>query len=195
MSALSIVGVSGSLSRPSRTSNLVSAVLDSVAQQREADVQLFDLFDLSTGFFSGGYYDKLPESHRQVIDDIENADLLVVGTPVYRGSYSGAFKHLFDLVRYDKLKGKPVILTATGGTPLHGLVTEHQLRPLFGFFGSLTLPTTIYALESDFENHALASDTIRQRIKLATEDALHALAPRRPLIVQKPAALAATANV
>lgn len=185
MSKLSIVGVSGSLSRPSRTSVLVSAVLDAVASQRDANIRLFDLYDLSEGFFGGGYYDKLPESHQQVIDEIEAADLLVVGTPVYRGSYSGAFKHLFDLVRYDRLKGKPVILTATGGTPLHGLMTEHQLRPLFGFFGALTLPTTVYALETDFTNYALSNPAIGQRVEAATAEALHTLAPRRPVIVQK----------
>ena len=80
-----------------------------------------------------------------MIDDIERADLLIVGTPVYRGSYTGAFKHVFDLVRHDRLRGTPVILTATGGSQMHGLVTEHQLRPLFGFFGALSLPTTVYA--------------------------------------------------
>lgn len=187
MSALSIVGVSGSLSRPSRTSALVSAVVDAVAIQREADVQLFDLYDLAEGFFSGGYYDKLPRSHQRVIEDIENADLLVVGTPVYRGSYSGAFKHVFDLIRYDKLKGTPVILTATGGTPLHGLMTEHQLRPLFGFFGALSLPTTVYALESDFTDYKLTNPAIRHRVEAAAADALHALAPRKPAVLQKSA--------
>lgn len=191
MSKLSIVGVSGSLSRPSRTSVLVSAVLDAVAKQSDADTQLFDLYDLSEGFFGGGTYDNLPGSHQRVIDEIESADLLIVGTPVYRGSYSGAFKHLFDLVRYDRLKGKPVILTATGGTPLHGLMTEHQLRPLFGFFGALTLPTTVYALETDFTNYALSNPAIQQRVDAVAAEALHTLAPRWPVVAQKQPAQAA----
>ena len=52
--------------------------------------------------------------------------------------YTGAFKHVFDLVRHDRLRGTPVILTATGGNLSHSLVTEHELRPLFGFFGALS---------------------------------------------------------
>lgn len=191
MSKLSIVGVSGSLSRPSRTSVLVSSVLEGVARQREATVKLFDLYELSTDFFGAGFYDKLPARHQQIIDDIEAADLLVVGTPVYRGSYSGAFKHLFDLVRHDRLKGKPIVLTATGGSQLHGLMTEHQLRPLFGFFGALTLPTTVYAVESDFTDYAVSNPAIRSRIEQATDEALHALAPRRPVIVPSSAAAVA----
>ena len=95
---------------------------------------------------------------------VETADVLVVGSPVYRASYSGALKHLFDLVHFESLIGKPVILAATGGTPLHGLMIDHQLRPLFGFFKTLTLPTSVYALESDFAAYAVSNPEIRKRI-------------------------------
>ena len=105
------------------------------------------------------------------------ADLIVVGTPVYRGSYTGAFKHVFDLVRHDRLRGTPVILTATGGNLSHSLVTEHELRPLFGFFGALTLSTTLYATESDFSNYALASDAMTERVALASKEAIEVLRP------------------
>ena len=123
-----------------------------------------------------------------MIDDIETADLLIVGTPVYRGSYTGAFKHVFDLVRHDRLRGTPVILTATGGSQMHGLVTEHQLRPLFGFFGALSLPTAVYATESDFENYMLVSNPVRQRVAAAASDAVRILAQRAHSIRSKAAA-------
>jgi FMN reductase len=178
MAKFSIIGVSGSLSRPSRTSALVAAVLDQVQERLDVHTQLFDLADISQGLFAAASFDRLSPPNRTIVEDIENADLLVVGTPVYRGSYSGAFKHLFDLVRHDRLRGKPVILTATGGSQLHGLVTEHQLRPLFGFFNALGLPTAIYATEADFANCLLANGAIRQRISAAVDEALHALKPR-----------------
>ncbi len=101
-----------------------------------------------------------------------------MGTPVYRGSYTGAFKHVFDLVRHDRLRGTPVILTATGGNLSHSLVTEHELRPLFGFFGALSLPTTLYATESDFNNYALVSDPMTKRIALSVNEAIQALGLR-----------------
>jgi FMN reductase len=195
MTRLSIVGVSGSLSRPSRTSALVSAVLDSVQERVFADSQLLDLADIAQGLFTASSYDRLLPQSRAIIDDIENADLLVVGTPVYRGSYSGSFKHLFDLVRHDRLRGKPVILTATGGSQMHGLITEHQLRPLFGFFSALSLPTTVYATEADFKNYLLSNSAIQQRIATAADEALHALKPRvsTPFVKTDRSAYAASA--
>ena len=72
---------------------------------------------------------------------IEAADLLIVASPVYKGSYTGLFKHLFDFVGYEALIGKPTLLLATGGSERHALVIDHQLRTLFGFFRAATVPT------------------------------------------------------
>ncbi len=68
------------------------------------------------------------------------ADGLIVGSPVYKGAYTGLFKHLFDLVDPGALAGKPVAIVATGGGARHALVVEHAFRPLFGFFGALQMP-------------------------------------------------------
>ena len=102
-----------------------------------------------------------------MVEAVEQADLLVIGTPVYRASYTGALKHLFDLVHHSAFVSKPVILTATGGSHLHGLVTEHQLRPLFGFLNALTLPTTVYAVETDFLDYRVSSQKILDRVDRA----------------------------
>jgi FMN reductase len=90
---------------------------------------------------------------------------------VFRGSFTGLFKHLFDLVGQDALVDKPVLLAATGGSERHSLVIEHQLRPLFAFFQALTLPLGVYASERDFDHYEIASTALRQRIALAVERA------------------------
>ncbi|MNN17392.1 NAD(P)H-dependent FAD/FMN reductase [compost metagenome] len=95
----------------------------------------------------------------------------MVATPVYRGSYPGQFKHLFDLVDLNALVDTPVLLAATGGSDRHALVLDHQLRPLFSFFQALTLPIGVYASEADFQNYQITSETLRARIALAAERA------------------------
>ncbi|MEK1925922.1 MAG: NAD(P)H-dependent oxidoreductase, partial [Rhizobium giardinii] len=114
--------------------------------------------------------DQLDAEGRAIIDAVEAADVLVVGSPVYRASYTGALKHLFDLVDYRALTGKRVILVATGGTPLHGLMTEHQLRPLFGFFNALSLPTAVYATEADFTDYYISNTAVHERINRAVSE-------------------------
>jgi FMN reductase len=177
VSKFNVVGVSGSLSRPSRTSALVSAVLDSIQELEAVNIRSYDLADVGLGLFAAASFDRLSRQSREIIEEIEGADLIVVGTPVYRGSYTGAFKHVFDLVRHDRLRGTPIILTATGGNLSHSLVTEHELRPLFGFFGALSLPTALYATETDFNNYTLTSDAMTKRVALAAKEAIDVLRP------------------
>lgn len=181
MSVLSVVGVAGNITRPSRTAALLSAVLSDVASRRHVRSRLVELVDIGPELFQSITPDRfesfssfaaqrLSSNVRSVIQAIETADALVVGTPVYKASYSGALKHLFDLIPPNALTGKPVLLAATAGSPLHGLVAEHQLRPLFGFFNTLTLPTTIFALESDFENHRIEKPELLARISRAATE-------------------------
>ncbi|MDR6665504.1 MsuE subfamily FMN reductase [Rhizobium sp. 1399] len=99
-----------------------------------------------------------------MISEIVSADLLIVGSPTYKGSYPGLFKHLIDLIDPHELRAKPIIITATGGGDRHALMVEHQLRPLFGFFMSHTLPTAIYASDRDFADYAVSSEQLSKRI-------------------------------
>jgi FMN reductase len=115
-----------------------------------------------------------------IVRSVETADALIVATPVYRASYTGALKHLFDLVDYQALVGKPVILAATGNGYLHGLVTEHQLRPLLSFFGALTVPTAIYASEADFVEYTLTSAAVLERIDRAADEIARLIASPPP---------------
>jgi FMN reductase len=39
---------------------------------------------------------------------VEAADALIVGTPVYRASFTGLFKHFFDFVEQTALVDVPV---------------------------------------------------------------------------------------
>eukprot|EP01035_Chromulina_nebulosa_P038617 gene38617-52174_t len=170
MRELSILGISGNVRTPSRTASLVSTILASITARFGTNTRHIDLVDAAPVLFRALRADQLDEAGKELVQAVETADVLVVGSPVYRASYSGALKHLFDLVHFQSLIGKPVILAATGGTPMHGLMTEHQLRPLFGFFRALTLPTAVYALESDFDAYTLINPDVLGRIEAAVAE-------------------------
>ncbi|MFH6781683.1 FMN reductase [Methylobacterium sp. MA0201] len=163
MTRLRLVGFSANIQRPSKTRTLVEAVAAEAAVRLPVEVRIFDLVDAGPGLGALSR-DQLSLPARRIVEAVEEADALVVGTPVYKGAYTGLFKHLFNLVSPEALAGKPVALTATGGGPRHALVVEHSLRPLFGFFTALTVPTAVYASDPDFRDGGLDSAAIRQRV-------------------------------
>jgi FMN reductase len=180
MSVLSIVGISGSPRRSSRTTTVVRSVLEAIEAGAASNAQLIERVDAAPLLFRTLTRDGLDANPQasSLIRTVEAADVLVVGTPIYRASYTGALKHLFDLVHHEALAGKLVVLVATGGSLSHGLVNEHQLRPLFGFFNALTVPTTIYATEADFVDLRIVNPGIDARIARAAAEAIQ-LSPSR----------------
>ncbi|WP_417676823.1 NAD(P)H-dependent oxidoreductase [Pseudodonghicola sp.] len=162
-----IVGLAGSLNLPSRTRALVEAATRRVTELSGLRGLVHDLTDLGPGFGTAQRATDLEPQARAVFDRIVAAKALVIGTPVHKGSYAGLFKHLFDLMEPEALRGKPVLLTATGGGLRHALVIEHQLRPLFGFFEADTMPTGVYAGPTDILDGAIASPEISARLNAA----------------------------
>lgn len=167
-----VVAVSGSLHEPSKTTALVRAIAAAVAERAEVDVRLIELTDIGPELAGALRRDQLAPHVEEQLRAIEEADLLIVGSPVYRASFTGLFKHLFDFVGQYELVGTPVLLAATGGGERHALIIEHQLRPLFSFLQALTLPVGVYASDTDFDGYEVAADVLRSRIALAAERAL-----------------------
>jgi FMN reductase len=180
MTLLRTVVVSGSASAPSKTLTLAQRILAAVASQVAIEPHLVDIAEIGPDIGRAlGRRDLSPAAER-ALQTVESAQILIAATPVYRGSYTGHFKHLFDLVDQNALIDTPVILAATGGSDKHCLVIEHQLRPLFGFLQSYTVPVGVYASHADFEHGQVRSPLVLSRVDTAARQAVQ-LAKSRPV--------------
>ncbi len=175
MPNISIVAVSGSLHSPSKTTVLVHEILEGFAtalrsgsgNDLEVETHLIELSDIGREFSGALSRDDLSPVAEDALRRIESATLLIVASPVYRASFTGLFKHVFDFVGQYALIDKPVLLAATGGSDRHALIIEHQFRPLFSFFQAITLPIGVYASDTDFVDYRIDSQGLRDRIDQA----------------------------
>jgi FMN reductase len=167
--------VTGSWKPPSKTRVLTEAFVEKLSEHWQISVVRVDLAEIGGRIAALTSREELAPETARLFSAVEDADLLVVGSPIFKASYTGLFKHFFDLISPTALTGTPVVLTATGGSDRHALALEHQFRPLFGFFDAPTLPTTIYAVESDFSEGALVSGAVHERIGRAVTEAVRAL--------------------
>lgn len=165
-----LVGLAGSYNRPSKTFALVDHVARIAADRYGFELLLHDLIDVGPSLGRAQRQSDLDEAAAKVLADVVDADLLIVGSPTFKGSYPGLFKHFIDLIDPEQLRAKPILITATGGGDRHALMVEHQLRPLFGFFMAHTLPTAVYASDRDFSEYRIVSETLQQRIGFAVDE-------------------------
>lgn len=166
-----LLGISGSQSTNSRTRAAVETVLDSVADEDGVETDLLHLGDYDLATADGRQLENYEGDTAEALEKIVDADAYLVGTPVYRASYSGALKNLFDMVPRGQwqadvapLEGAAVGLIATGASAHHYLSVDEELRPLLAFFGAHTVGSSVYAHDEAFADGNLVDDELQERL-------------------------------
>lgn len=102
----------------------------------------------------------------EAVETLGAADGIVVSSPVYKAGPSGLFTSFFQVLDNDLLIAKPVVLAATAGTSRHALVVDEQVRGLFAFLRTLTVPTSLFAAPEDWGDPSLTKRIDRAAVEL-----------------------------
>jgi FMN reductase len=155
-----LVVVSGGTSDPSSTRLLADQTAQRVAaiaarDGHEMSVSVIELREISADISTALTTQLVTPRLREAIDALGEADGIIAAAPVYKAGASGLFTSFFHVLDNDLLIGKPVVLAATAGTARHALVVDDQMRSLFAFLRTLTVPTSLFAAPEDWSDPAL----------------------------------------
>ncbi len=183
MTARRVVAINAGLGDPSSTRLLVDRLVDSVVTQahrsaEEIEVEVIDLRDLAAQIAQSVVAGFALGDVAEALRSVYAADGLIAATPVFNASFSGLFKSFVDLFDVEKMRGKPVLIAATGGSPRHSMVLDHALRPMFSYLRAVVLPTGVYAAAEDWADASV--DGLGARIDRASRELLVAVDGARP---------------
>jgi len=167
-----LLGIIGSPTSPSKTRTAVEVALQAAADEYDIETDILHLAEYDLDIADGRKVGEFSGDTARAQDLVINSDAFLVGTPVYRGSYSGDLKNLFDLIPRGKwqspeapLEDRPVGLIATGATDHHFLSIAQELGPIFSFFGSYPVGGGVYVNSSQFEDNQIIDEKIIQRLE------------------------------
>ncbi|MGE8352332.1 MAG: NADPH-dependent FMN reductase [Pseudomonas protegens] len=119
-----------------------------------------------------------------LLQHIEQADGLLIATPVYKASFSGALKTLLDLLPERALSHKVVLPMATGGSIAHMLAVDYALKPVLSALKAQEMLQGIFAEDSQI---AYGEGSVQPQLVQALEQRLsealeqfHSAMARRP---------------
>jgi FMN reductase len=81
-------------------------------------------------------------------EQLAGADGLIIATPVYKASFSGALKTLLDLLPERALEGKIVLPLATGGNHAHMLAVDYASKPVLNALKAQEILHGVFADDS-----------------------------------------------
>lgn len=122
---------------------------------------------------------------KQLIAELASADGLIVATPVYKASFSGALKTLLDLLPERALDHKVVLPLATAGSIGHMLAVDYALKPVLASLKAQEVLQGVFADDSlitDYHTFPATLDpALAGRLNESLENFYLALSRRRPI--------------
>lgn len=139
---MKIVGISGSMRPESTTKKAVSIVLEA-ARKEGAETQLIHLADWKLPIYDDrSDLSTYPGPVLRFIETVTSADGLVIGSPEYHGSLTGALKNSLDFLEGRHLKDKQVALLGVAGGSMGATNTVNTLQQIMRNLHAWPLPAS-----------------------------------------------------
>lgn len=169
-STSTVVALSGSVRDESYTRTALEHVLDA-ARAAGADTELLDLREYDLPPFDPDF-DEQGDSE-QLARAIRNADTVIVGSPVYHGSYSSTVKNALDYCGSDEFEGTTVGLLAVAGGGSYASTLDH-LRVVARTVHAWVLPhqVGIRRAYNQFEDGEFVDEALEERVRKLGRDAV-----------------------
>ena len=176
-----VVLLSGSPAERSRTQVLLEYVAERLAAQ-QVETTVLRVRDFPAEDLLHARFDSTAVQALQAA--VASADGLVVGTPVYKASLTGALKVLLDLLPERALEHKVVLPLASGGSPAHLLAVDYALKPVLAALKAQEMLPGVFAVDKQIsyahgDQPASLDAELRERLDDSIDQLLVALA-RRP---------------
>ncbi len=163
MSELHVVAIAGSLREDSYTRSACRHALETAAEFDGVDTDLVDLRALSLPVYDADADDAGdgPELKAR----IRAADSVVLGSPVYHGSYSSALKNALDYCGFDEFEETTLGLLCVAGGSFPTTTLDH-LRSVGRALNAWVLPhqVAIPRARNSFENGEIVDDDVAERV-------------------------------
>jgi len=144
-----MISMLGAVTPPGRFFKALATMTDE-SRGPLLQASMINLGDHKIAFADGRPSADYHDDTAAIVQKVIEADIVVLATPVYRGTFTGALKNLLDHLPVDSLMGKPCGIVAMGATNHHFLGADWHLRDVLAWFGAFTAPTSVYLTSSDF---------------------------------------------
>ena len=100
------------------------------------------------------------------------ADVWLIGSPIYNSFFSSALKNLFEYIDYKKTAGKTagIVILAAGNIGFVGVQT--LITQLLSYFRVITNPKAVFLTTESVNGDSVSDDDAQNRLKEMVDETL-----------------------
>jgi FMN reductase len=161
---MKVVVISGSPRKNANTQIMMKYVFE-YTKQKDVNVKFINLseggFEYYRGFLNEINYN---EKTLQAAKDITEADVWLIGTPIYNSMFSAALKNLFEFVNYKETGGKTAGLAVLASGMIGFTDVQTLLTQLMSYFRVTTNPIPVFITADKIEAGEIVSSDVKARL-------------------------------
>jgi len=166
---MKVVVISGSPRKQAVTQIMMKFVYD-YTKSKNSETTFINLSEGGIDYYKG--YDIVySQTTVNAAKEITDADVWLIGTPIYNSFFSAALKNLFEFVNYKQTSGKTAGLAILASGQIGFTDVQTLLTQLMSYFGVVTNPKAVYLTTNQIVDN-LIDENGKCRLKEMVDETL-----------------------
>jgi len=162
--------ISGSPRKNSNTQIIMKYVYE-YAKSKNQDTKLINLSEGQIECYRGPD-EEYNDITKTAVEDITNADVWLIGTPIYNSFFSSALKNLFEYINYKKTLGKVAGITILGAGTIGFINVQTLVTQLLSYFKVITNPKPVFLTTESITENSLSDTDGQNKLKEMVDETL-----------------------
>ena len=162
---MKVVVISASPRKIGKTHTIMKYVVEHINDSgiSPLEVKFINLSDGGIDYYTGD--GNFSDTTKQAIKNITEADVWILGTPIYNSFFSSALKNLFEYIDYKKTAGKTagLIVVASGNSGFTNVQT--LLTQLMSYFNVITNPRAVFVTADTVKDDKIINEDVKSRLE------------------------------
>jgi len=167
---MKVVVISGSPRKEAKTQIMMKFVYE-YAKTKNPDTKFINLSEGGIDYYRGPT-EKYSQTTTQAAKDITDADVWLIGTPIYNSFFSAALKNLFEFIDYKTTAGKTAGLAILASGNIGFIDVQTLLTQLMNYFRVVTNPTAVFMTVDMLKDGAIIDENAKTRLKEMVDQTL-----------------------
>lgn len=173
---MKVVVISGSPRKAANTQIMMKYVCD-YAKSKNQDVKFINLSEGGVDYFCGST-ENYSQTTLQAAKDIMDADVWLIGSPIYNSFFSAALKNLFEFINYKNTAGKTAGLAILASGSIGFTDVQTLLTQLMSYFRVVTNPKAVFMTVDAIKDGQISENEKTRLKELVDETMLLASRPK-----------------
>ena len=160
---MKVVIISGSPRKNGKTQVIMKYVFE-YTKSKNIDTKFINLSDGQIECYRGSE-EEYNDHTKNAANDIMDADVWLIGSPIYNSFFSSALKNLFEYINYKKTEGKVAGMAILASGNIGFVDVQTLITQLLSYFRVITNPKAVFLTTESISENTISNDEAQEKIK------------------------------